>query len=320
MLTIPETLLEIIPFFSNPTTCKRFVSELRWENGPQCPRCGSLNVCCLTTRPDMRCRMKGCKKSFSLKVGTIFEDSPLPLTKWLPAIWLIVNSKTGISSNEIAHAVGVTQGTGWFMMHRVREALRNDLVYKLSGEVEIDQAYVGGKAKNKHRSRSPFRRRLSTKESMTAIVGILQRRGEVRAKVIGDLRNSTIVPEIYRNVEDGTKVYTDGRCSHYWLKSKYEHETVLHKKEYARGNIHINTIENFWSHFKRTLGTYIQIGPVHVERYLDEQAFRYNHRKDSDRERFIAAVSQNFGRRLTYTKLTGIVRNQRKQPRDSDPE
>ena len=189
------------------------------------------------------------------------------------------------------------------MMHRVREAMRNELVYKLSGEVEIDQAYIGGKAKNR---RSPIRRRMSTKKAMTAVVGILQRRGEVRAKVIGDLPNSTIVPEIYRNVEEGTRVYTDGRCSHYWLKSKYEHETVLHKKEFVRGNIHINTVENFWSLFKRTLsGTYIQIGKQHIERYLDEQAFRYNHRKESDAERFVAAVSQIFGRRLTYTKLIG---------------
>jgi transposase-like protein len=312
MLIVPQTLLEAISFFSNLKTCNRFVSELRWKNGPECPQCGSMSVCCLSTRPAMRCRVKGCRKSFSIKTGTIFEDSPLPLTKWLPAIWLIVNSKTGISSSEVARSVGVCQSTGWFMMHRVREALRNELVYKLSGEVEIDQAYVGGKAKNKHRPRSAFRRRLSTKESMTAIVGILQRRGEVRAKVIGDLRNSTIVPEIYRNVEDGARVYTDGRCSSYWLKSKYEHETVLHKKEYARGRIHINTIENFWSHFKRTLGTYIQIAPVHVGRYLDEQSFRYNHKKETDAERFVAAVSQIFGRRLTYVQLTGKEKNRSK--------
>jgi len=309
MLTIPETMLEALSFFSKNENCIQFVSELRWVNGPQCPHCGSTNVCRLSTRPAMRCRVKECRKSFSLKVGTIFEDSPLALTKWLPAIWIIVNSKTGVSSSEIGRAIGVTQGTGWFMMHRIREALRNKLVYKLSGEVEIDQAYVGGKARNKHRSRSPFRRRMSTRESMTAIVGILQRRGEVRAKVIGDLRNSTIVPEIYRNVEDGTRVYTDGRCSHYWLKSKYEHETVLHKKEYVNGRIHINTIENFWSHFKRTLGTYIQIGPAHVERYLDEQAFRHNHRKETDAERFVNAVSQIFGRRLTYVRLTGKKKN-----------
>ncbi|MDP4221256.1 MAG: IS1595 family transposase, partial [Bacteroidota bacterium] len=300
--------------------CFQFVSELRWENGPQCPHCGSTNVCKLSTRPDMRCRVKGCRKSFSIKVGTIFEDSPLPLTKWLPALWIIVNSKTGVSSSEIARSLGVTQSTGWFMMHRIREALRNELVYKLSGEVEIDQAYVGGKAKNKHRTHSPFRRRMSTRETMTAIVGILQRRGEVRAKVIGDLRNSTIVPEIYRNVEDGARVYTDGRCSHYWLKSKYEHETVLHKKEYSRGKIHINTIENFWSHFKRTLGTYIQIGPTHVERYLDEQAFRHNHRNESDAERFVTAVSQIFGRRLTYAKLTGKTRRNMRSSSAHDDE
>jgi transposase-like protein len=220
---------------------------------------------------------------------------------------MIVNSKIGISSWQITRAIGVTQSTAWFMMHRVREAMRNEAVYKLSGEVEIDQAYIGGKARNR---RSPLRRKMSTKEAMTAVVGILQRRGEVRAKVIGDLRNSTIVPEIYRNVEDGARVYTDGRCSNYWLKSKYEHETVLHKKEFVRGNIHINTVENFWSQFKRTLtGTYIQIAPFHVGRYLDEQAFRYNHRKETDAERFVAAVSQIFGRRLTYVKLTGKKKN-----------
>ncbi len=307
MLFIPETLLEIIPFFSNVETCNRFIAELKWENGiPLCPRCGSMNICELTTRPAFRCREKDCRSSFSIKVGTIFEDSPLPLSKWLPAIWMVVNSKMGISSWGLKRALGVTQKTSWFMMHRIREAMRNDHVYKLSGEVEIDQAYVGGSARNKHKSRSPFHRRMSTKETMTAIVGILQRRGEVRAKVIGDLRNSTIVPEIYRNVEDGTRVYTDGRCSHYWLKSKYEHESISHSKEYARGNIHINTIENFWAHFKRTItGTYIQIGRCHVERYLDEQSFRYNNRKDSDAERFVKAVSQIFGRKLTYEKLTG---------------
>jgi transposase-like protein len=196
------------------------------------------------------------------------------------------------------------------MLHRIREAMRNESVQKLDGEVEIDQAWIGGKARGKHRTGTPFSRRMSTKETMTAIVGIMQRRGEVRAKVVGDLRNSTILPEIYGNIKVGSLVYTDGRNWHYWLKGWYQHKAVHHsEREYVRGKVHINTIENFWSLFKRTLiGTYIQIRRPHIERYLDEQAFRYNTKKDSESERFVKAVKQIFGRRLTYVQLTGKKR------------
>jgi len=234
------------------------------------------------------------------------EDSPIPLTKWLPTVWLIVNSKVGISSREICRSIAITQRSAWFMLHRIRKALTPPLTDKLSGEIEIDETLVGGKAKNKHRKKKPFGRRLGPQEAKTLVIGMLQRRGEVRAAVIADLRKDTTVGEVLTNVEQGSIVYTDGRTSHKWLDILYHHNVIQHCETYARGKVHINTIENFWSQFKRMIhGSYYQVGPKHLHRYLDEQAFRYNHKNTNDGGRFLIAMSQLFGKRLTYRDLVG---------------
>jgi transposase-like protein len=314
---IPNSLLDMIRYFSDPGVCIEFVASLRWLNGTVCPHCESQNVGFLTTRRIWKCR--ACRKQFSVKTGTIFEESPIALDKWLMAIWLVVNCKNGISSYEIARDLKVTQKSAWFMLHRIRLALKNGTWAKLGGgegPVEVDETFIGGKPKNMHKDR-----RLKMKIGMNgyaekaAVVGMLDRDSrQVRAKVVPNVKRETLQNEILNAIEHKATVYTDGWTGYDDLaKKEYVHETVNHIEEYVRGNVHTQGIENFWSLLKRGLnGTYVAVEPFHLERYVDEQAFRFNNRgtKDNplnDGDRFMLAVSQISGKRLTYAELTGKV-------------
>ena len=307
----PKTLLEAINFFAEYENCRQFMVAIRWEDGVvRCPTCNSDKVIYLQNARVYYCKAKHAKQKFSLKIGTIFEDSPISLSKWLPAYWLLSNCKNGISSYELARAVGVTQKSAWFMLHRIRESMKQDAaILGESGPVEVDECYIGGKPKNMHKEK-----RLAQKVGMngyaekTAVMGLLDRgTREVRTKVIPNAKRETLQKEILDRVGFGSTVYTDGWAGYDGLKrAQFVHETVNHMEEYVRGNVHTQGIENFWSCLKRTLsGTYVAVEPFHMDACLDEQAFRFNNRKGTDANRFYKAVGQVVGKRLTHATLTG---------------
>lgn len=305
----PQTLVEAIMYYSNEVRCVEFLSELKWKSTGEkcCIKCGSTRIVGMRTRPLFLCLEKECKKQFSIKKGTIMESSALPITKWVPAIWMIVNHKNGISSCELGRSLGVTQRTAWFMLHRIREAVCRGSLKKLSGEVEVDETFIGGKEQFKHRSKIPTSLRKRGQQGKVAVMGIVERGGEVRAKVVPNTKRSALEPEILKNVEVGSQVFTDTKMSYHKLKDYYYHQWVNHvKDQYVDGKTHTNTLENFWSLLKRSIkGTYIQIDGKHINRYVIEQAFRYNTRKETDAQRFERATEHIFGKRLKYKDLVG---------------
>ncbi len=306
----PKTLQEAIIFFADPATCLRFFAAERWPNGVICPTCGSKEVKFIPTRRLWECKNKHSRRQFSIKVGTIFEDSPLGLDKWLPAVWLITSAKNGVSSCEIARSLGITQKSAWFMLHRIRLAMQNGSLMKIGGnggEVEADETFIGGKARNMHLSVRNRRITGTGTKDKIAVMGILERGGEVRTAVIPSRRKHVLQAEIRKHVEAGAALYTDYLLSYEGLASDYAHQVVDHAVEYVNGRIHTNGLENFWSLLKRGIGgTYVSVEPFHLFRYLDEQTFRYNNRKNmTDADRFALALSQVAGKRLTYAEVTG---------------
>ena len=315
----PKTLQQAIQWFTETENCRKFMVEVRWPDGVvKCPTCGATKLTWLATAKVYRCYEDHPKQKFSLKVGTVFEDSPIGLDKWLPAVWLLVNAKNGISSYELHRALGVTQKTAWFMLHRIRLAMQAKSFEKIGNSgtpVEVDEAFVGGNPKFMHASR---RRKLNIKaggygDNKTIVMGMLDRETrQVRAKLIPDVTRETLQNEILREIDRGATVYTDRATGYDNLARKeFVHETVNHMEEYVRGQVHTQGIENFWSLLKRGLkGTYVAVEPFHLSKYVDEQVFRFNNRatKDNplnDSDRFTVAMMQIAGKRLTYADLTG---------------
>lgn len=305
---LPQTLLEAIRYFSDPDVCLNFVAGLRWPNGPICPHCEAPNPIFLKTRRIWKCR--NCKKQFSVKVGTIFEDSPIGLDKWLAAIWLIANAKNGISSHEVHRALGLTQKTTWFMLHRIRLAMQTGSFEKLAGQIEIDETWIGGKVQNMHKSKRPNKAEGETNK--TIVMGFLQREGEVQdrevqTKIIGDTSRYTLHNEVNAHVQLGAEVFTDSNPGYSQLGQDYQHQAVDHSKdEYVVGEAHVNGAENYWSLFKRCIkGTYVSVDRAHLFRYLEEESFRYNELDKNDKGRFVEVVGAVVGKRLTYKRLTG---------------
>jgi len=308
-----NTLQEAMRYFSDADTCLSYLVPIRWPDGITCPHCGSKEYAFISTRKIWRCKGNTCKKQFSVKIGTVMEDSPLGLDKWLCGIWLIANAKNGISSYEVHRSLGITQKSAWFLLHRIRLAMQFGFTAKLKGEVEVDETYIGGKARNMHKKKRDEKIGNNTGTVGKAIViGVLERGGEVRTKVIADNKKKTVQGEVRANVEAGAFVATDALKSYEGLGVDYVHEAVDHATEYVRGACHTNGLENYWSLLKRCIkGTYVSVEPFHLFRYLDEQAFRYNQRKHpngdkkNDGERFVDVVGGIAGKRLTYKKLTG---------------
>jgi transposase-like protein len=313
----PKSLLEATRYLTNPDRCVEFVASMRWPQGVTCPHCEGQRVSYLSSRRIWKCMAKECHKQFSVKTFSVFEDSPIPLDKWLTAVWLVVNCKNGISSYEIARDVRVTQKSAWFMLHRIRLALKDGFWQKIDGDggpIEVDETFIGGKYQNMHRSRRQgLGNGLKADRGKAVVMGMLERDvRKVRAKVIPDVTRETLQNEILNGIERKSTVYTDKAPAYDRLKTHdFVHETVNHVEEYVRGQVHTQGIENFWSLLKRGLkGTYVAVEPFHLDRYLDEQMFRYNNRATrdnplNDADRFMLAVSQIAGKRLTYRELTG---------------
>jgi transposase-like protein len=305
MASEPTTLQEAILYFSDPVNCREYLVARRWPKGVACPRCGSQNVLFLEKYNRWHCREKHDAPQFTLKTGTIMEDSPIGLDKWLTAMWQIVNCKNGISSYEVHRAIGITQKSAWFLDHRIRLALTMGTINKLSGQIEADETFIGGKARNMHRSK---RERVVTGtggKDKTAVLGILERGGKVRTKVVENTKKKTLQNEVRQHVLAGSAIFTDALKSYEGL-DEFQHEVIDHAVAYVDGEIHTNGLENFWSLLKRGLkGTYVSVEPFHLFRYLDEQAYRYNNRRMTDPERLDIAVRHIVGKRLTYAELTG---------------
>lgn len=310
----PKTLVAAIKHFANPDVAHDFVVQMRWPNGVKCPRCGSARVSFTAKRRVWVCEDCPKRRQFSVKVGTIMEDSPIGLDKWLVAMWLITSAKNGISSHELKRSLGITQKSAWFLGHRIRLALQNNSIEKMRGRVEADETFIGGKARNMHKG---SKRRTALKHGgtvgKTAVMGLLERNSpdkssRVRCQVVRNVRRVNVDGAVRQHVEKGSEVYTDALHSYDRLSDEYTHKVIDHAEAYAKGHVHTNGLENFWSVLKRTIkGTYVNVEPFHLFRYLDEQSFRFNERKLTDSERFLNAVPAITGRRLTYRGLTGNV-------------
>ncbi|MGC1274011.1 MAG: IS1595 family transposase [Planctomycetaceae bacterium] len=302
----PKSLIEAVRHFSDIDRCNEKMVQVRWSDGRiVCPKCGSDRIGKIETRKMLRC--KDCRKQFSYKAGTIFEDSPLGLDKWFVAVWSIANCKNGVSSAELARSLGVTQKSAWHMLHRIRLAMQTGSFSKMGGpgvEMECDETFVGGKAKNMHKAKRGQRVKGRGTVGKIVVQGLLERGGRVRCGVVPNQKRATLQGKIRKHVEPGTTVYTDALASYCGLDAEYVHQMIDHAKCYVEGRVHTNGIENFWSCVKRCLnGTYISVSPWQLYRYLDEQAFRFNERKACDAERFSKVLSSVIGKRLTYVDL-----------------
>src|SRR5438270_12794937 len=302
----PKTLQSAIKHYSDEQVCIDAVARLRWPNGPECPACGHKEHYYLKTQKRWKC--KECYKQFTVKLGTVFEDSPISLTKWLPALWMLCNCKNGISSYELSRGLGVSQKAAWFMLQRLRLGLQDDFFgSKLGGEVEVDETFIGGKARNMHVSERKRRITGTGTKDKTAVMSILERGGKVRASVVPSRRKTVLQDEVRKHVTAGAALYSDALLSYEGLAADYAHQVVDHATQYVDGRVHTNGLENFWSLLKRGVsGTYVSVEPFHLHRYLDEQMFRFNNRKElDDAGRFDLAVRQIVGKRITFAQLTG---------------
>ncbi len=310
----PRTLQEAIVYYADPVTAFTEVVRLRWPDGiVKCPTCGSVKVSFIASRRVWECTTKHPKRQFSAKIGTIMEDSPLGIDKWLVAMWLISNAKNGVSSYELGRSIGVTQKSAWFMLHRIRLAMQDGDGGKLSGRVEVDETYIGGAARNMHKSKKErvLGGHKGGHAGKMAVMGLLERGSDVapvskvRLKVVKGAKREDLMPTVEANVERLSQVYTDALKSYDQLSESFFHQFIDHAEKYVEGQVHTNGLENFWALLKRTLGgTYVSVEPFHLFRYLDEQAFRFNNRKLSDSARFMLTAGSIFGKRITFRQLT----------------
>lgn len=302
---LPATLQEAIQYFANPQRCQDLLSAMRWPQGPACPKCRSLRHGFLKSRNVYQC--KDCRKQYTAKLGTIFEDSPLPLDKWFCALWMLTSAKNGVSSYEVHRALKITQKTAWFMLHRLRLALQKGSIdRKLMGDVEVDETYIGGQARNMHKDKQLKMKREEGFFRKAVVIGMLERKGEVRTAVINRASAQLIEQAVKDNVVPGSNLYSDEANAYVKVGKEYAHQVINHAETYVNGNVHTNNIENYWSLLKRGIkGTYVSVEPFHLFRYLDEQAFRFNTRKDNDQGRFMTALSQISGKRVEYKTLIG---------------
>lgn len=306
----PQTLHDAIRYFADEDRALQFMAAIRWPDGVvKCPTCGSTEVSFLATRRLWKCKTKHAKQQFSVKVGTVLEDSPIKLDKWLSAFWLIANAKNGISSYELHRSIGVTQKSAWFMLHRIRLSMQDGSIEQMKGRVEADETFIGGRARFMHKEKRI--KKMRGPIGKVAVMGLLERNttekaSRVRLKIVGTTRKHELQAQVRSHVEKGAELITDANPSYDGLTEEYVRNVIDHAECYAKGHVHTNGMENFWSLLKRGLkGTYVSVEPFHLFRYLDEQAFRFNERKDNDAGRFVKAVSGVIGKGLRYAKLIG---------------
>jgi transposase-like protein len=306
-MPLPETLQDAIRYFSDLDRCIQTLAASRWPDGVKCPRCGSEQVRYIATRRLWECKAKHPKRQFSVKVGTVFEDSPIGLDKWFTAAWMIANCKNGVSSYEISRDLGVTQKTAWFMLHRLRLAMQTGTFEKVAGQFEADETFIGGLARFMHKADRERKIKGTGGAGKAVVMGLLDREtGKVRLKHVPNVQRATLQGEIRKHVQPGSEIFTDEWLGYRGLDAEYIHNVINHAETYVRGNVHTNRVENFWSLLKRGLkGTYISVEPFHLFRYLDEQAYRFNNRKSDDAARFASVLDGVAGKRVTYQKLIG---------------
>lgn len=304
-LSVHSGLIAAIRHYSNPLTCVGEVAAVKWPKGEAiCPKCGGKRHSFLKTRLMWKCL--ACKKQFSVKVGTIFEDSAIGLDKWLCAMWMLANCKNGVSSYEVGRALEVTQKTAWFMLHRIRYAMHTGSINKMSGTVEADETFIGGAARFMHKHKREEKIHGRGPQGKAIVFGLLERKtGKVRVEHVETRRKHELTAVVRDNVRRGSLVMTDELLSYDGLDADYAHKVINHAERYVDGNVHTNRMENFWSLLKRGIkGTYVSVEPFHLFRYLDEQSFRYNERHDTDTERFQKVLGSVAGKRLTWNVLT----------------
>jgi len=308
---LPASLIEAVRYFTDIDKCNALMVQMKWPSGTiVCPHCQSGRIGKIETRKMLRC--KECRKQFSYKVNTIFEDSPLGLDKWFVAVWCIANAKNGISSHELGRALKVTQKSAWFMLHRVRLAMQTGTFHKpLEGEVESDETFIGGSMKFMHKGKRAKKPGGRGTVGKVVVQGLLQRTSDdepskVRLSIVPNQKRRTLQSEIKQNVKRGAVVYTDKLASYEGLDAEYIHNMIDHAVSYVEGRVHTNGIENFWSLLKRMLkGTYVAVSPWHLLRYLDEETFRFNERKGNDGDRFADVMRSVVGKRIQYKELIG---------------
>lgn len=307
----PKTLLDACRYYADPKVCFETMLAVKWPDGKICcPKCGCDKIGVIGSRSLLQCKDKTCRKQFSVKVDTIFEDSPLGLDKWFVAVWCIANAKNGISSLELGRALGVTQKTAWFMLHRIREAMKTRSFRKLQGTIEGDETFIGGRAKNMHKSRREKLIRGRGAVNKAIVQGLLERGdgenvSEFRGFVVRNTSADEMLPNVVRNVEHESFFFTDSAPAYSELSDGYFHRWVDHLTKYVAGRVHTNGLENFWSLLKRMLrGTYVAVAEFHLQRYVDEQAFRFNLRDLNDAGRFRRVLAAVVGKRLTWRFLT----------------
>lgn len=327
--SLPKTLLAAVTYFADEGRAHDFLVAMRWPSGVRCAHCNSENIGKLSVsvvkgkmdkdgkpKSDKFRRVwncKECKQQFTAKIGTIFAESALPLSKWLPALWLVVNAKNGVSSCELGRALGVTQKTAWFMGHRIRTSIqRGGGIVRMDGVVEVDESFIGGLARNMHADKRALKIKGTGGKGKTAVMGLLQRHSEknpvsrIVANVVPNVRGAVLKGEIRKYVLAGTEIHTDAASGYNNMPSDFTHKVVDHAECYVKDGVHTNGLENFWSLLKRSIkGTYVHCAPFHLFRYLDEQTYRFNERKGNDQARFVSAVQTAKDRRLTWKKLTG---------------
>ena len=312
MIAEPKTLLEATKVFSDPEVCREYLEAQRWPEGVKCPVCGSPVKTFIQDGKRWQCSKRHPGRKFTVKTGSVMEQSNLSLEIWLIAMWLITNAKNGISSYEVHRALGVTQKTAWFLLHRIRYAMQNGGMFeKLIDHVEVDETFIGGKARNmhEHKRKEKVTGRGAAGSGKAVVMGMLERGGKVVTKHIESPDKKTLQGHIKNHVDKGATISTDAWKGYNGLSAEYVHGVVDHAVAYVEGSIHTNGLENYWSLLKRTIGgTYVSVEPFHLHRYLDEQSFRFNERKATDGERFDLVTQGVAGKRLTYRQLTGKER------------
>lgn len=294
-----KSILEFQKHFSTEEKCRAELEQQRWGTTPACCFCGSTNVTRLKDGKRFQCNEKECRKQFSVLVGTVCENSKLPLTKWFLAMYILSNHSKGISSLQLASWLGITQKSAWHLTHRIREMLKDSGNAQLENIVEVDESFIGGKISNRHKSKRHINR-----DNKTMVVGLLERSGKLITKIVPDTTAQSLVSVIKENVKEGSVMYTDENVSYKSLKNNYQHSTVNHSKDiYVIGNIHTNGIESYWNILKKQInGIHHFVSAKHLSRYCAESAYRFNNRKTGQDSRFINALSNCEGR-LKYIDL-----------------